>query len=490
MVSSRAVWLTEWPLPGKKAGGVRAETRVLDSSAANFSLLQGESQGEGEWFDTHPHPGLLPGREKGKTCIQERRSYMPTEKIAVIGAGIIGVACACEIRSHGFDVVLIDPRDKEAAPSLRNAGALAYSEILPIASGSVLWKVPRWLTDPRGPLSIRAAYLPRLTPWLARFVLASNDKQVQATARALAALNLLSRSLCDPLYEAAGIADSINRTGALHLYESEPEHSRAMPGWRIRERNGIRFRHIDKVELRALEPALCADFHSATLIEDWHLVSDPRDVLDALFRLARDRGVEVVAESVSTIQPADNGPELSFSGGNPALRVDKVLIAAGAWSRTLVNRLGDNIPVEAERGYNTTIVEPGIQVNAELIFGEHGFVATPLECGLRIGGAAEFAGLDGAPRYERADAMLQKASRFLPGLRAEHTTRWMGCRPSMPDSRPVIGPAVTAPNVLYAFGHGHTGLTQAPGTARLVADMLLGRQPSIDMEPFSPARFN
>ena len=117
-------------------------------------------------------------------------------------------------------------------------------------------------------------------------------------------------------------------------------------------------------------------------------------------------------------------------------------------------------------------------------------VEGPLVVGLRIGGAAEFAGLDGAPRYERADAMLYKASRFLPGLRAEHASRWMGCRPSMPDSRPVIGPAVTAPNVLYAFGHGHTGLTQAPGTARLVADMLLGRQPSIDTEPFSPARFN
>jgi D-amino-acid dehydrogenase len=415
---------------------------------------------------------------------------MSTEKIAVIGAGIIGVTCAYEIRRHGFDVVLIDPQDNETAPSLKNAGALAYSEILPIASGSVLWKVPKWLADPRGPLSIRVGYLPRLAPWLMRFVLASSEQRVQATAVALAALNLLSRDLCGPLYEAAEISKSINRTGAFHLYESKSEHSRAMPGWQIKERNGIRFRHIDAEELRALEPALSHNFHGATLIDDWHLVSDPRKILDALFRLGQDSGVGFVAESVSAIDADENGAELSFSGGSPPMRVNKALIAAGAWSGTLARRLGDSIPVEAERGYNTTVVDPGIRVNAELIFGEHGFVATPLECGLRIGGAAEFAGLDGVPRYQRADTMLNKASRFLPGLQTESATRWMGCRPSMPDSRPVIGAAVNAPNVLYAFGHGHTGLTQAPGTARLVVDMLLGEQSSIDTEPFSAKRFH
>ncbi len=415
---------------------------------------------------------------------------MPTEKIAVIGAGIIGVTCAYELRHNGFDVVLIDPQDNEAAPSLKNAGALAYSEILPIASGSVLYKVPKWLADPRGPLSIRAGYLHKIIPWLTRFVLASSQKQVQLTAKALAALNLLSKELCGPLYEAAEISGAIKRAGALHLYESERERSRAMPGWRIRERNGIRFEHIDQSELRVREPALAAVFCGATLIEDWHLVSDPKDVLDALFRLGRESGVEFVRESVLDVNPSGEGVGLSFEGGAPAIRVGKALITAGAWSRILVDRLGDNIPVEAERGYNTTIVEPNVRINSELIFGEHGFVATQLDSGLRIGGAAEFAGLLGAPRYDRADAMLHKAARFLPGLRTEHSTRWMGCRPSMPDSRPVIGPCAKTPNVLYAFGHGHTGLTQAPGTARLITDMLLGRQSIIDTQPFSPQRFN
>lgn len=414
---------------------------------------------------------------------------MPTEKIAVVGAGIIGVTCAYELRTYGYDVVLIDPRDNEAVPSLRNAGALAYSEILPIASGSIFWKVPKWLADPRGPLSIRMAYLPRLVPWLMRFVLAGSHKKVQATARALAALNLLSRELCGPLYEVAGISGSIKRTGALHLYESGRERSRALPGWQIRERNGIRFRHIDQAELRRLEPALSPGFEGATLIEDWHLVSDPGDILDALFRMGLEAGVEFIAESVADIETADNGAGLCFSGGSPKLRADKVLIAAGAWSRTLAKRLGDNIPVEAERGYNTTIARPGVRINSELIFGEHGFVATQLECGLRIGGAAEFAGLEGTPRYDRADAMLHKAERFLPGLQAGHGTRWMGCRPSMPDSRPVIGASCNAPNVLYACGHGHTGLTQAPGTARLIADMLLDKPSGIDVEPFLPDRF-
>jgi len=171
------------------------------------------------------------------------------------------------------------------------------------------------------------------------------------------------------------------------------------------------------------------------------------------------------------------------------LSADALLIAAGAWSHLLARQLGDAIPLETERGYNTTLPPDAFDVRRQLIFSGHGFVIPPLSTGLRVGGAVELGGLDRPPDYARSKAMLTKAARFLPGLRTEGGREWMGFRPSLPDSLPVIGQASRAPRVFYAFGHGHLGLTQAAATGRLVRDLVAGRPAVIDLSPFSPSRF-
>jgi D-amino-acid dehydrogenase len=199
--------------------------------------------------------------------------------------------------------------------------------------------------------------------------------------------------------------------------------------------------------------------------------------------------VELIRDAATGVHSHGSTLQVSLRHGDKPVQADKVVLAAGAWSGALAKSLGDRIPVEAERGYNTTISQPQVTIARELIFGEHGFVATQLDCGLRIGGGAEFAGLDEPPYYARADAMLTKAARFLPGLNTHQGVKWMGCRPSMPDYRPVIGPSPGHPQVLYAFGHGHLGLTQAAGTAKLIAQLALGRKPDINIDPYSPSRF-
>ncbi|MDJ0955509.1 MAG: FAD-binding oxidoreductase [Arenicellales bacterium] len=410
------------------------------------------------------------------------------KRAAVIGAGIIGATCAYELKKHAYDVVVIDPEHHESAPSKYNAGGLGYAEVLPIASGSILRKVPKWLIDPVGPLSIKPGYLPKAMPWFVRFVLASKQIVFRESVRALARLNLLSRELCQPLYEAAGISSAIRPVGALHLYETEQEFRRALPGWKLRADNGIKFRHIGQGELLAMEPGLAPVFTGATLLEDWHLVSDPEAVLSGITQLGQKRGVDFIHDSVVGIQSRSGKLQVLLEYSDN-IQVDQVVLAAGAWSGPLAKTLGDRIPLEAERGYNTTIPNNSVSINRELIFGEHGFVATQLDCGLRIGGGAEFAGLNEPPNYARASAMLEKARRFLPRLRADGGTEWMGCRPAIPDSRPVIGRATRQRQVLYAFGHGHLGLTQAPATAHLIAQLALEQQPSIDVKPYSPERF-
>ena len=411
------------------------------------------------------------------------------KRAAVIGAGIIGVTCAYELKKHAYDVVVIDPGHHESAPSKYNAGGLGYAEVLPIASGNILRKVPKWLIDPTGPLSIKPGYLPKAMPWLVRFALASKQNTFRERVSALAKLNRLSQKLCQPLYEDAGISRVIRPVGALHLYETEQEFQRALPGWKLRADNGIKFKHIGQGELLAMEPELAPVFTGATLLEDWHLVSDPKAVLHGITQLDRKLGIDFICDSVVSIRDGSDELEVLLENSDNKIQVDQIVLAAGAWSGSFAKMLDDDIPLEAERGYNTTIPHTTVSINRELIFGEHGFVATQLDSGLRIGGGAEFAGLNEPPNYIRSSAMLEKARRFLPRLQTDAGIEWMGCRPATPDSRPVIGRATHQRRVLYAFGHGHLGLTQAPATAHLITQLALEQQPSIDVKPYSPERF-
>lgn len=407
--------------------------------------------------------------------------------ICVIGAGIVGVSCATVLRGEGHRVTVVDPRPPGEGASKGNAGALAYSETLPLASPGIIAKAPKWLLDPMGPLAIRPAHLPALLPWLWRFWRASSGPALQRGIAALSDLNRLAMQVNPGFYEHAGLSDKLRNTGALHLYETEAEFQRALPGWEHRARQ-IRFRHVEASELREIEPALSSRITKATLIEDWVLVSDPHEFVTSMAELCMRSGVTFASGEVMDLIDSGDGLEIVVDSVEN-VTADAAVIAAGAWSGALAELCGDKVPLEAERGYNTTIPSPNITVNRELIFGEHGFVASPLATGLRIGGAAEFAGLDRPPNYARCDAMLRQAIRFLPDLRPESGTQWMGPRPSLPDSLPVIGRA-TRRNVVHAFGHGHLGLTQAVATAHLVADLIDGRAPAIDIAPFAAGRFS
>ncbi|MCA0279454.1 MAG: FAD-binding oxidoreductase, partial [Proteobacteria bacterium] len=235
------------------------------------------------------------------------------------------------------------------------------------------------------------------------------------------------------------------------------------------------------------QPGLSPQFVKGTFVPGWKTVSDPKLLGKAIWRYAEGLGARFVKGEAIAMAATADGALVSMLG-LPAVRGRTLVIAAGAWSHLLAARFGDRIPLDTERGYNTTLPVDAFDVKRQLIFSGHGFVITPLETGLRIGGAVEFAGLKRAPNFARSKAMLEKAQRFLPGLKTKGGREWMGYRPSMPDSLPVIGRG-NAPNLIYAFGHGHLGLTQAAATGRLVAQLVDGAAPAIDLTPFSFRRF-
>ncbi|PZO77760.1 MAG: amino acid dehydrogenase [Mesorhizobium amorphae] len=403
----------------------------------------------------------------------------------VIGAGIIGIACAAELAEAGRSVLVLDRTGICEETSSGNAAALAFPDYLPLAHKGMLRKLPGWLADPLGPLSIPPAYLPQLAPWLWRFLRAGHPRFFDAGVSAQSALMGLAESEWTALAERAGMSGMIRHDGALDLYEGEGEFRSTLPGWQVRERMGVSFEHVSGARLAELQPGLSPRFTHGTFMPGWKTVSDPKDFGKALWAYAEGRGARFRQARVTAITP---GAPWRVETDTGSLSAPNLVLAAGAWSHQLARQLGDRVPLETERGYNTTLPAGAWPLRRQLTFVGHGFVVTPLANGLRVGGAVELGGLSRAPNFARSRAMLAKAQAFLPGLKTEGGREWMGFRPSLPDSLPVIGRA-RAPNLIYAFGHGHLGLTQAAATGHLVRQLVLGQTPALDLAPFSPYRF-
>ncbi len=408
--------------------------------------------------------------------------------VAIVGAGIVGVATAYKLIEAGRNVVLIDRRGIAEETSRGNAGALAFSDIMPLATKDMWRKLPRWLSDPLGPLAVRPEYLPQITPWLLRFWRAGRPDKIEAGVKAQGALMRLARTEMEALVTSVGIGDMVRSDGVLELYESEAELRGAQHEIDAKVREGIEVRIVRGEEIAALQPGLSPRLVVATFIPKWQTVSDPYDFARAIGSKGQERGAQFRKAEVRALQPLGDGVTLVLVDGS-VLKAGKVVVAGGAWSRALTAPLGDLIPLDTERGYNTTLPAGAFDLRRQLVFPGHGFVVTPLSTGVRIGGAVEFGGLSLPPNFKRSEAMLQKAARFMPGLKTEGGRQWMGFRPSIPDSLPVIGRSRPSPHILYAFGHGHLGLTQSAGTGKLIAELVTDAQPSLDLTPFSPQRF-
>lgn len=409
-------------------------------------------------------------------------------QVIVIGAGVVGLSTALAAQARGLSVTVIDREGPAAGASAGNAGAFAFTDILPLASPGIMKKAPRWLLDPLGPLSVPPSYALNIAPWLYRFWRACSPRAVAASTAAQTALMDLSKAELEPFLTRSGTHNMLEKRGNLQVYEGDAEFRASFDGWKARADHGIEFHHMNAAEMAAIQPGLSPRFTHGTFTPGWYSIADPKLYTLALADKFRADGGNLLTGQVTAINPANSGATVLLADGQ-TLAADKVVLCAGAFSHRIARTLGERIPLETERGYNTTLPPDAFDLRTQLTFGGHGFVVTRLSTGIRVGGAVELGGLDLPPNYKRSDAMLKKAKSFLPDLNPTGGVQWMGFRPSLPDSLPAIGTARATPHVIYAFGHGHLGLTQSAGTARLVADLLTGARPAIDLTPFSPQRF-
>lgn len=410
-------------------------------------------------------------------------------RATVIGAGIVGICCALELQREGFEVTVVDRLAPGEGASFGNAGGVAVGEIVPITSPGVLYKVPGWLMDPMGPLALRWSYLPRMMPWLVQFVRAGHGQRFREVVSQLSALCSRAFSDFQALLRATDINDVLRGQGVLHVYDSRREYESERLAWDLRRAHGLRFEEVDAGELRQLDPDMATDFARVVLMHDWYHVGDPYALVQRLAERFCADGGRIERAEVHDIELHDGLARRLRCEDGGGFDVQRLVVCAGAWSGRLAARLGHKIPLETERGYHTTLADPGVTPKRMVVYSAQGFVITPMDMGLRVAGTVELAGLDMPPNYARARVLVKKARRVYPRLRTEHRTEWMGHRPALPDCLPVIDRAPGVANAYYAFGHGHLGLTLGPTTGRLVSELVTGRTPSVDLYPYRVDRF-
>lgn len=408
-------------------------------------------------------------------------------RVAVVGAGIVGVCCALHLQYVGHETTLIDPRAPGTATSFGNAGGIVSGSVVPNSTPALLRDIPRILIDRDSPVRLRWSYLPKIAPWLLRFLREGSDTRVRQIARALQPLVSRAYDAHREMIALSG-ADGIVRTvGWLKVYETEAGFAGTAYDREIMTANDVRFDVLNADEIHQLEPALARRFVKGLLQPDSAFVSSPYRLTLAYVVHFTRLGGTIVSDRVRGVRPTDRGVELDCERG--FLPFDCVVIAAGAWSKQLARQLGDHVLLDTERGYHLNIDTP-TDLRRPVVFPEKGFVLAPMQDGLRLTSGVELAGLDAPPDFSPIRRLLPYAQQMLPGLSDKVTRQWMGYRPSTPDSLPVIGASPRAPRVYYAFGHQHLGLTLSAITGRLITALIGGLAPEVDLTPYRVGRFH
>jgi len=407
--------------------------------------------------------------------------------ITVVGAGVVGMACACRLLGDGHRVRVIDPLPPGHGCSWGNAGVFASDAVLPLASPSTLAAVPGMLLRRDAPMTLRWQYLPGLLPWLLRFMANARPARVAANTRALSALCAAADAETRALLAGRAAGDLVERTGWLSVYETERGFTAGRREAAARERCGIRQRVLGGAEVRGLLVDIAPHVVGGVRSPDCAMCRDPAGLVRGLaadFVAAGGRIGQVRAKYVSC-----DGDRATIRTDGGLIEAEEVVLAPGIEINELAAGLGERFPVDTERGYHAMLPHAGIAPPMPVMAGEHKFVTTAMDHGVRLAGLTELGGRRLAPDWSRVEAILGHGRRLFPRLDTADAGYWIGMRSTLPDSLPVIGRSPGAPRVHYAFGHQHLGLTLAGLTARLIADDIADRPPVIDVHPLRPSRW-
>jgi D-amino-acid dehydrogenase len=409
-----------------------------------------------------------------------------TTDIAIVGAGIIGLATAFRLAAEGREVVVVDPNEPGSGASFGNAGTLAPYACAPVGNPDVLRNLPSLLFNPDSPLAMRPAALPALLPWLWRFTRQSLPAPARRNGLALAELLKDAMPAWRALAEQAELSDLLRHQGCLYFYRDKMPPMNGEWGARLRDELGVSQQWLTSAEVARLEPALPPAAGGVLFPDAAHIV-DPAELTRRLAVAAEAKGAHFERARVERLEPQEGG-HIRLVVGDRVLDAQTVVLAAGAWSRSLARQGGDAIPLDTERGYHIEFAVDAAPIARPISPVDLGFYVTPMAGRLRVAGTIELGGLS-APLNPKRIALLERGVRKLFPALGPVQSQWLGFRPSLPDSLPVIGRGRRCPNLIHAFGHGHLGMTLAGVTSDIVARLIARRNDIPALSAFAPNRF-
>ena len=407
--------------------------------------------------------------------------------IAVVGAGIVGCSCALWLQRKGFSVILVDPEEPGSGTSSGNACTIADYGCVPVNSPTLFKRLPSLLTSRESPLSLDLLYALKHPGWMLEFLNNCREHKVERIIRLLGKLLAKTYEGLDPLLDMAGARDLMQQNGCMYVYRTEKEYEDAKLANLARRAQGAQYEELDRGDIARLEPNLKIPFERGLLFETASHTLDPKALCQRYFECFQRNGGEYIRERAAAVEHEIDSVQLRLeNGGN--LQVDRIVIAAGAFSKRIDGVPMPFVKLDTERGYHVQFSDMQHLLTRPVTWNAAGFYATPMNLGMRIAGTVEIAGYSEA-HNPRNIAFLTRKAREMLDLPEKPDQEWLGFRPTLPDSLPVIGYSIASEYVLLAFGHHHIGLTLAGITGKIIAELANGEEPSHRIKAFSPRRF-
>ena len=414
---------------------------------------------------------------------------MSKSEVAIIGAGIQGVCNALFLQKKGIDVTLFDKDEPGCAASYGNAGHFSPYASLQLNRSDVISDVPAMLLSSRGPLALKWNYFVKMIPWFSKYIMSCSEKKMMHTAKYMHQILDISLDAYDELFADINLDGLVEKKGIMYVWEKKGIKSRKIE-IDIREKLGVKQKILNPKEVHDLEPNLKPFYDGGVFYEYARHARNPKKIIEKLFADFLKKGGKFKKTNINNINFKDQKPILITE--NKKLLFDKVVIACGAFSKKLTDKLDEKIPLDTERGYHIHFKNYSNLLSRPVVWADRGFGITPMEQGLRVVGTVEFGGLENPLSKSRIKNLILNAKDMLNGLpeNEDHEDEWLGFRPTLPDFLPVIGKSKNYNNVYYSFGHHHLGWTLGAISGKIVSKMILGEKTNLDLSPYSSSRFN
>ena len=407
-------------------------------------------------------------------------------KIGIIGAGIQGVCNALFLQKKGYEVTLFDKDEPgNYSASYGNAGHFSPYASIPLNRPDILTDVPAMLLSSSGPLALKWNYVPKMIPWFLKFLKNCTTKNMMHTAKYMHQILDLALPAYDELFDQIDLSGLVENKGIMYIWNDKNLKSRELE-IKIRNEIGAEQQLLNQKEIHDLEPNIKKIYHAGVFYKKARHAKNPKKILSKLFDLFLKKDGKFLKLNIK---------EIVFDNEKPTLKseaqqfiFDRVVIACGAFSKKLTDKLDEKIPLDTERGYHIHFKGCEHLISRPVVFQNRGFGMTPMEQGLRVVGTVEFGGLKNPASKGRIKNLINNAKYLLDGL-PEHEDEWLGFRPTLPDYLPVIGPSKNYKNVFYSFGHHHLGWTLAAISGKIISNMIADKKTNLNLEPYSSKRF-